>query len=181
MEKGVLLLESIRVPMLCRLPGHWAPAVNRDRVASTIDIMPTILDACGLDLPGHLQGQSLLPILAGECTGLDLNWSFIETFGSSSGKGRIEIGIRNPPHLYGMCLDADSHRLVDAVVCFYDLENDPYEFENIVGTGRAPDIEAELKKRLLHWHEHTPWLDDPDCGPDRRHLFDKNGMPLTWA
>ena len=136
-------------------------------------------DACGLDLPGHLQGQSLLPILAGECTGLDRNWSFIETSGSSSAKGLTEIGTRTPSHLYGMCLDADSHRLVDAVVCFYDLENDPYEFDNIVGTGRAPDIEAELKKRLLHWHEHTPWLDDPDCGPDRRHLFDKNGMPLA--
>ncbi len=178
-NKGVLLQESIRVPMLCRLPGHWAPGVNRDQVASTIDIMPTILDACGLDLPGHLQGQSLLPILAGECTGLDRNWSFIETSGSSSGKGLTEIGIRTPSHLYGMCLDADSHRLVDADFCFYDLENDPYESDNIVGTGRAPDIEAELKKRLLHWHEHTPWLDDPDCGPDRRHLFDKNGMPLT--
>ena len=64
----------------------------------------------------------------------------------------------------------DTEDLVLALKC---------ENNNIVGTGRAPDIEAELKNRLLQWHEHTPWLDDPDCGPDRRHLFDKNGMPLT--
>lgn len=176
-NKGVLLEESIRVPLLCHFPGRWRAGVNRDQVAATIDIMPTLLDACGLERPDHLQGQSLLPILSGECTALDRNWSFIETPGSSAGNGMTEIGIRTPSHLYGMCLDAQSHELVDADFCCYDLDLDPYEFDNMVGSGRAADIESALKQRLLHWHEHTPWLTDPDCGPDRSHLFDENGMP----
>jgi choline-sulfatase len=176
-NKGVLLEESIRVPMLYHCRGRWAAAVNRDQVASTIDIMPTILDACGLELPEGLQGQSLLPILSAERTALDRSWSFVETSRSSAGQGLTEIGIRTPSHLYGMCLDAQSHALVDADYCFYDLEQDPYEFDNMVGTGRAADLEGELKQRLLDWHEQTDWLTDPDCGPDRSHLFDENGMP----
>lgn len=176
-NKCMLLEESIRIPMLYHFPGRWAAAVNRDQVASTIDIMPTILDACGLELPECLQGQSLLPILTGEGSALERDWSFIETSDSSAGDGLTEIGIRTPSHLYGMCLDAQSHELVDADFCFYDLERDPYEFDNLVGTDRVPDLQRDLKQKLLEWHAQTCWLADPDCGPDRSHLFDENGMP----
>ena len=178
-NKGVLLEESIRVPMLYRYPGHWPAAVNGDQVASTIDIMPTLLKACGLGLPDGLQGQSLLPVLAGKRKALERHWSFVETSNSSAGEGLTEIGIRTPSHLYGMCLDAQSHELVDADYCFYDLEQDPYELDNIVGCGRTPDLEGELKQRLLDWNEQIEWLADPDCGPDRTHLFDADGMPRT--
>jgi arylsulfatase A-like enzyme len=143
--------------------------------------MPTILDACGLELPEHLQGQSLLPILTGERTALERSWSFIETPESSGGDDLTEIGIRTPSHLYGMCLDAQNHELVDTDFCFYDLVCDPYEFDNLVGTNRAPGLESELKQRLLEWHEQTGWLADPDCGPDRSHLFDEDGMPRSGS
>jgi choline-sulfatase len=176
-NKGVLLQEAIRVPMLCHYPGRWAPGVNREQVASTIDIMPTLLDACGIEVPEHVQGQSLQPILAGERTALDRDWAFVETPASSKGKGLTEIGIRTPSHLYGMCLDAETHALVDGDYCFYDLDRDPCEFDNLIGAGRAADLEVELKQRLLHWHENTPWLNDPECSPNRAHLFDEDGMP----
>ena len=178
-NKEVLLEESIRVPMLYRFPNRWPAEVNRNQVASTIDIAPTVLQACGLGLPDGLQGQSLLPVLAGEGTALERDWSFVETSYSSAGEGLTEIGIRTPSHLYGMCLDAQSHELVDADYCFYDLEQDPYELDNIVGCGRTPDLEGELKQRLLDWNEQIEWLADPDCGPDRTHLFDADGMPRT--
>ncbi|HJP31735.1 MAG TPA: sulfatase-like hydrolase/transferase [Candidatus Latescibacteria bacterium] len=176
-NKGVLLEESIRIPMLYHFPGSWAAAVNRDQVASTIDIMPTIIEACGLPLPEDLQGQSLLPILSGKGTALDRSWSFVETSDSGAGQNLTEIGIRTPTHLYGMCLDGQSHRLVDADYCFYDLERDPYELDNLAGTDRAPDLEGQLRQLLLNWHGQTGWLTDPDCGPDRTHRFDEDGMP----
>ena len=176
-NKSTLLEESIRIPMLYHFPGRWEAAVNRSQVASIIDIMPTVLDACGLEPGEHLQGQSLLPILTGERGALDRDWSFIETL-SKAGRDLAEIGIRTPSHLYGMRLDSQG-RVGDANFCFYDLDRDPYEFDNMVGTNRASDLQAELKQRLLNWHEHTGWLTDPDCGPERTHLFDQNGMPRT--
>ena len=176
-NKGLLLEESIRIPMLYWFPKRWPAEVNRDQVASTLDIMPTVLHACGLDLPNSLQGQSLLPLLDGVCASLERDWSFVETSDSNAGESLTEIGIRTPSHLYGMCLDAQSHELVDADYCFFDLEQDPYELDNIVGCGRTSGLEGELKRRLLDWNEQTVWHADPDAGPDRTHLFDANGMP----
>jgi choline-sulfatase len=178
-NKSMLLEESTRVPLLCRFPDRWKADVNRTQVASTIDIMPTLLDACRIDTPDHLQGQSLLPILDGDSNGLGCNWSFIETSGSSTGKDWTEIGIRTPSHLYGMRLDAVSHELVDRDFCFYDLLQDPYQLNNLVTTDHAPDVQAELKKRLLKWHQQTPWLNTADSQPDRSHLFDENGLPRS--
>ncbi len=142
------------------------------------NIMPMILQACGVALPEGLQGQSLLSLLAGEGRALERSWSFVETSGSSVSRDLTEIGIRTPSHLYGIGLDAQSHELVEPDLCFHDLDADPYEFDNVVASGHAPEVEGELKRRLLDWNEQTPWLTDPDGGPDRTHLFDGDGMPL---
>ena len=176
-NKGMLLEESIRIPMLYHFPNHWTSGINQHQVASTIDIMPTILDACGLNPLIHLQGQSLLPILTGEATCLDRNWAFIETSSNMTGGNHTEIGIRTPSHLYGMLLEEQNHKLADADYCFYNLDSDPYQFNTLIGSKSASMLKSELKTRLLYWHEHTEWLKDPDCGPDRTHLFDENGMP----
>lgn len=139
--------------------------------------MPTILEAIGFEKPVYIQGRSLLPILRGDTAFLDENWSYIETSSSSGGQDLTEIGIRTPSHLLGMCLDFADKKLVDQNFCFYDLENDPFELDNIVQTGKSTNVESSLKERLLLWNENTPWLEDPSCDPDRGHLFDENGMP----
>jgi arylsulfatase A-like enzyme len=176
-NKGVLLEESIRVPLLFCWPGRWPAAVNRGQVASLIDIMPTLLDACGLAQPAHVQGQSLLPILRGDRDALERNWAFIETSSSSAEKGRTEIGVRTPRYLYGMSLEADSHALANRRLCFYDLQRDPYQLDNMAASDRVLDIETQLQQRLFDWHAQTPWLNGPDVNPNRTRWFDQDGMP----
>ena len=58
-----------------------------------------------------------------------------------------------------------------------DLENDPFELDNTVQTGKRSNVESSLKERLLSCNEKTPWLEGHRCDPDRGHLFDENGMP----
>lgn len=53
-----------RVPMLVRLPGGQRPTVV-DQVVETVDLMPTLLDLCGLQVPKGVQGESLLPVVEG--------------------------------------------------------------------------------------------------------------------
>ena len=60
-----MLEESIRGPLLCQWPGAWSSGVNSGQVAATIDAMPTLLAACGIDYPEGVQEQSLPPILNG--------------------------------------------------------------------------------------------------------------------
>jgi N-acetylglucosamine-6-sulfatase len=56
---------SIRVPFLVRYPapGHAAGA-TADGIVANLDVAPTLLDLAGLAIPEHMQGRSLLPLLA---------------------------------------------------------------------------------------------------------------------
>ena len=57
---------GLRVPMICRWPGHLAPGAAPQEIVSTIDLLPTILDAVGADALDGLPGRSLLPLARGE-------------------------------------------------------------------------------------------------------------------
>ncbi len=64
-HKGNFLLGGIRVPMFFYWPkGIKAPLVT-DHLVSGMDILPTFVDAAGGQLPGDLDGKSLLPLLKG--------------------------------------------------------------------------------------------------------------------
>src|SRR5712692_5881333 len=63
---GVFLYDAtLHVPLLVRLPGGrsgGARVTSRVRLA---DVAPTILETAGLPVPGPMQGQTLLPLMAG--------------------------------------------------------------------------------------------------------------------
>jgi N-acetylglucosamine-6-sulfatase len=57
--------ESIRIPLLIRHPASVpVPGSAVDRIVANIDVAPTLLDLAGLATPEHMQGRSLLPLLA---------------------------------------------------------------------------------------------------------------------
>jgi len=169
-NKGLLIEESIRIPLIVRWPGRLKPSSNEEHVASTVDIMPTLLDLCGIGVPGHVQGRSLRPLLERRRTSLDGNFAFIET-------PSFQIGIRTPRHLYGITLRRPERVLSDSRLYytvgdrgkgkpaisddrfqFFDLKEDPYEMNNLAGTDQQADTAAGLRQRLVEWHRATPWL-----------------------
>ncbi len=52
--------SGIHVPMIVRWPGQLEPGSVSERLLSTVDLGPTVLSCCGLDVPQHLQGQPFL-------------------------------------------------------------------------------------------------------------------------
>ncbi|MCC7507930.1 MAG: sulfatase [Planctomycetes bacterium] len=54
--------EEIRVPMIMRAPQVLPQGKVCDGLAQTIDIAPTILDACGLEPEKRFRGKSLRPL-----------------------------------------------------------------------------------------------------------------------
>ena len=54
---GVPFEESVRVPLAIRYPAKLKP-LARD-LASQVDIMPTLLALCGMEVPDGVQGQNL--------------------------------------------------------------------------------------------------------------------------
>ncbi len=58
--------SGLRVPFIVRWPGHVkAPGSRSDALVSFVDLYPTFVDAAGLDIPEHLPGYSILPVLKG--------------------------------------------------------------------------------------------------------------------
>ncbi|RJX39643.1 sulfatase [Paenibacillus pinisoli] len=57
--------ESIGVPFMLRYPQQIVPARTRC-VLNTVDIMPTLLELIGLDVPSSVQGQSMIPHILDE-------------------------------------------------------------------------------------------------------------------
>ncbi len=147
-NKGRLIEESIRVPMVWHCPSRWRSRVCEDGVASLVDVMPTVLELAGAQVPDSVQGHSLVPALCGDGPAPDQ--AFIETT-------RGDIGVRTTSHTYGMRLDEDERRITETESCFYDLRQDPYQLDDIPGAQRK--VAADLRARLEAWHAEMPWHD----------------------
>ena len=156
-NKNALIEESIRIPLIVHDPRNSYTVTDREHVANTIDVMPTLLDLVGIPVPEHVQGQSLAPIVRGESAAQRRNMAFIET-------GPM-IGVRTVSHLYGMKYDEETHRPIQDDIWFYDLVDDPLEQNNLAGTGRQSETERTLRNALLEWDQNTRWLKAPKHVP----------------
>jgi arylsulfatase A-like enzyme len=58
--------ELLHIPMIVRLPGVTEGKPRIPAAVGLVDVMPTILDALGQEIPEELSGRSFLPELRGE-------------------------------------------------------------------------------------------------------------------
>ena len=66
-RKGVELPEClVRVPLLFAGPGVAANDAPRDDFVSLVDLMPTLCEMVGAQIPYGVQGRSLWPLLTGQ-------------------------------------------------------------------------------------------------------------------
>ena len=65
-EKHCCHEEAVRSALLMRLPGVIAPGRSTAALVELIDVVPTVLELCGVDVPANVQGRSLAPLLRGE-------------------------------------------------------------------------------------------------------------------
>jgi arylsulfatase A len=63
--KGTVYENGIRVPCFARWPAGFPSPAKMTRLAAHIDVMPTVLEACGVNAANgpKLDGASLLPLL----------------------------------------------------------------------------------------------------------------------
>ena len=66
--------SSLRVPLIVRWPQRLAAGQVREELVSTIDVVPTIYEAVGVDASIELSGRSLLCLAAPADAGAALPW-----------------------------------------------------------------------------------------------------------
>jgi arylsulfatase A-like enzyme len=144
-ERRFAYEEGIRSPFLVRYPPLAAAGSRPEALVLALDIAPTVLELAG-GVPGpHVQGRSLVPLLAGRRPP-DWRTSFLIEYWSENAM----------PWLVGMTYKAvrtERAKLIhwvnrDGVDELYDLAADPYELTNLIDDpARAPERDA-LRREL---------------------------------
>lgn len=152
-QKGTTNDESIRVPHIVSggsNTGVVTGQVNSSQVASLLDLMPSFIDLANADVPDTMSGQSLASVWQGDASHTDRPHAFVET-------GSQGVAIRTPTHQVALP-DAQGRKVRhgNCPATFFDMQHDPYQLNNLAGSGEQADIEKELRNRLTHWHATTP-------------------------
>jgi hypothetical protein len=149
--KGTAFEGGARVPAIMRWPGRIRPGTVSRRIASTIDLLPTIAAVTGAALPPRpIDGVSILPLLAGD-DGRPPRSVFLYYYGGELRAVREGRWKRVFPHATtsyeGQPAGHDGHpgpaptRPVPAAL--YDLETDVAETRDVAA--RHPSIVARLE------------------------------------
>jgi arylsulfatase A-like enzyme len=130
--------ESIRVPLMVRLPGKSARvAVDDDAMVLNIDYAPTILDFGGAEPLPDAQGRSLRPLLEGDTPADWRRAFFYEYFEERPYAIPTTLAVRTATH---KLITYPGH---DEWTELFDLVNDPYETKNLVADAA---LLAELRR-----------------------------------
>lgn len=65
-QKTVLYEESVRIPLIIARKGTTRAGTTDKLVNTGVDLLPTMLDFAGINLPTRLPGRSLAPLARGE-------------------------------------------------------------------------------------------------------------------
>jgi arylsulfatase A-like enzyme len=159
-DKRWMYEESLRTPLLARWPGVIeAGSENRDLV-SNVDLTETFLELAGVDVPGDMQGRSLVPLFKG-MTPSDWRTSFYYRYY----EGPPMQAPHNVARHEGVRTDRYKliHYYMDNEWELFDLEKDPREMHSFYGDPSYADIQAHLKLELERLRKE---LEVPETDPD---------------
>ncbi|HJM52743.1 MAG TPA: sulfatase-like hydrolase/transferase [Dehalococcoidia bacterium] len=161
-HKGSLYEGGIRLPGIIRWPERVDGGVVTDQPGVAMDIVPTILEAAGVDSSAHeIDGTSLMTLLAdkAETPERTIFWEWGEQTAVRRGKWKLV--------LEGRLVE---HESPVAAVHLADLDSDPSESRNLADS--EPEVTAELKYLAEEWRATVEkrWLDEfgaPDVAQRR--------------
>jgi arylsulfatase/arylsulfatase A len=137
---------GIRSPLLFHWPAKVKAGSSSDSLSAHIDLLPTILDACGVDVPaGHkVDGRSFLPLLTGERKGLPQRQVVLQTHRGNKPQQYHHFAIHEHPwklvHPSGFGKESFAG---EPKLELYNLSNDPRQKNDLAGDRQ--DVAARLK------------------------------------
>jgi arylsulfatase A-like enzyme len=139
---------TIRVPMIIRLPGIVPAGTRVNELACSIDLLPTLMEAAGLNIPVNVQGKSLLPLAQGKA----VEWRkyAVSELGSSVDSQVVAITSTTRKYVRfkkGGKLEYEQ---------LFDLVKDPWETQNVLSDKAYAGVQEEFKKALADWEATTP-------------------------
>jgi arylsulfatase/arylsulfatase A len=167
-RKSEVFDGGIRTPLLLRWPARLEAGARIDRIAAHIDVMPTILEACGVPAPrgAPLDGRSLLPLFEGRAEDWPDRALVIQTH-----RGDRTVRYHNAmvrTQRWKLVNDSGFGREVDSVepaFALYDMEADPAERDDVAAA--HPEVVARLRAAYEQWYEDVAATRPDNWAPPR--------------
>jgi len=169
--------SASRVPLLLRLPGRFDGGQTCERPVSLVDVAPTLLAACGADMPSEqLDGVDLAEVLAGR-----VQREVVFSQHEEQARGTYMAVNDRWKYFYSA---ADGREML------FDRRTDPHETRDRAGAPFCRDAQAQMKQMLI---EHlrtcgeTAALDGDDWRAYPRHEMPANPdagllvQDMPWA
>ncbi|MFT5088655.1 MAG: arylsulfatase A-like enzyme [Planctomycetota bacterium] len=152
--------ESCHVPFVVRWPGVTPAGSRSDSFLGAIDLVPSLLGACGIEIPACMQGRDLSPVWRGGAVPPDPEHA---PGGSESAYlmnmangwpdrydwvGRWR-GVRTERYTYTRWYQNERGPWL------FDREADPLEMTNFAEVDEARAVVEEMEERLHRWMEGT--------------------------
>jgi N-acetylglucosamine-6-sulfatase len=145
-ERRLAYEETARIPLLVRYPRVARAGATPRQLTQTIDFASTILDLAGVRDTVRRDGRSLVPVLSDSAVA----WRssiLLEYYTDAVFPRTLTMGykaVRTERYKYIRYTELQG---MDEL---YDLETDPFEVENLMGTERGlavlPELTAELER-----------------------------------
>ena len=166
-EKELFYDTVQRVPLIVADPRREADATRghvEQRFVECVDVVPTILDALGIEGPRHrIEGRSLQPLLHGQpaqwrdCVFSELDYSFRQArlILRKDVQQCRAFSLRDSRWRYVHWLDEPEQ--------LFDLQDDPQEFNDLGRDASTAPVRAAMRDRLLDFlarRRHRTTLSD---------------------
>ncbi|RMG32703.1 MAG: DUF4976 domain-containing protein [Planctomycetota bacterium] len=144
--KGCRFYEGlVRVPLIFAGPGVQSD-LRSDALVELIDLSATLLDLAGVPRPEAMQGRSLLPILRGEVEPHHhrefVHCEYYDALDPAFVPGHHSYATMYRDRRYKLVTYHDQH-----LGELYDLQNDPWEFDNLWDDPAHQTIKTDLLQR----------------------------------
>ncbi|WP_182866536.1 arylsulfatase [Rhodopirellula sp. JC639] len=159
---------GIRSPLVF----HWPAKVNAghrsDVLCAHIDLLPTLLDACGVDVPADhkLDGRSFLPLLTGQATSLPPRQVVLQTHRGDQPQPYHHFALHEEPwklvHPSGFGRESFSGQ---PRLQLYDLRKDPRQKNNVAD--QHPEVVRRLKQDYDAWFQDVSSTRPDNYAPPR--------------
>jgi len=163
--KGFPYENGVRTPLIVRWPAKVSARIDREHLASNVDVMPTLLAACGIAAPESLPGVNLLDKQAVASRDTIYLSNFAHDMVSPSepekslwtrscihGNWKLIVwqdptpAVRPYNHGFRRKNPGQTWEL-------FDLKTDPHETTNLAE--QHPEIVRDLQERLDRWWNPT--------------------------
>jgi arylsulfatase A-like enzyme len=141
-DKRWMYEESLRMPLIVRWPNVTPAASRNEEIIQNTDYAATFLDLANIEIPGDIQGKSIVPLLKNESP---QNWRDVAYYHYYAWPDWHMV----QPH-YG--IRGDRYKLIHFYTTdeweLFDLENDPDEMQNEYLNPEYADIVKAMEERL---------------------------------